>query len=245
MSSKPRILRSNIPMLDVQEPTVGEYIDAVTDEHLTIGALKRLSHSIAVALINRGITTTDRLVYSGENSIEHTVLRFVAMFLGLPICPLSPTFEAYEVEQEVTSMSATVAITSTQDLAKFKRVLQSANNTIKLVVIFNTTRDTHVNEQHVTYEQLVDEGRDQTLKTIPYFMVDPNVDPYLLIHTSGSTGRPNERGHFLDPGAGVSDHVVAMPYPMGHISGSSILPLQLCLGVKLIIYSDFTVDLLF
>ncbi|CAG2181425.1 unnamed protein product, partial [Oppiella nova] len=36
-----------------------------------------------------------------------------------------------------------------------------------------------------------------------------------------------------------------MPYPMGHISGSSILPLQLCLGVKLIIYSDFTVDLLF
>ncbi|CAG2174193.1 unnamed protein product, partial [Oppiella nova] len=234
-------------------------IDALTVEHLTIGALKRLSHSIAVALINRGVTKSDRLVYSGQNSIQHIVLRFVAIFLGLPICPLSPTFEAYEVEQEVTSMSATVVLTQQQNLPKFKRVFQSNNNNIKLVVIFNATRDTQVSEQHVTYEQLVDEGRDQTLKTIPYFPVDLNVDPFLLIHTSGSTGSPkcvilkhasilrfySELGHAFHEEFNDSPQVVSVLNPLGHISGSQMIPSLLCLGVKQVIYSEFTVDLQF
>ncbi|CAG2175346.1 unnamed protein product, partial [Oppiella nova] len=274
MSSDPRVLRSNIPVVDIPELTVGEYvrnklshldpeliclIDANTDEQITIGHLKRLSHSIAVALINRGVTKTDRLVYSGQNTIQHTVLRFVAIFLGLPICPLSPTFEAYEVEQEVTSMSATVVLTQQQDLPKFKRVLESDNNSIKFVVIFNATCDTHVSEKHVTYEQLVDEGRDQTLITIPYFPVDHNVDPCLLIHTSGSTGRPkcvilkhasilrfySELGHAFHKEFQGTPQVVSVLNPLGHIGGSQLVPSFICLGAKQVIYSEFTVDLQF
>ncbi|CAG2116161.1 unnamed protein product [Medioppia subpectinata] len=267
--TEPRILRSNIPVVDVPERSVGEYIwnklsqlneksicliNAESNEQLTIGALKHRCQAVATALLAHGIARTDRLAFYGQNTIPHVVLRLATKLLGLPVCPLSPTFEAYEVDQECQSMGVTVAVCSASHLHKFSRLLQSDyKHNIRLVVVFDGHHDSHV-----TYDQLLVEGGDRALTKVPHFPVNPDVDPVILIHTSGSTGRPkcvmlkhksilallSERGHFLDPGTGT-DHVIGAPYPMGHISGTSIIPLQLCLGARLVIYPDFDVELLF
>ncbi|XP_054152787.1 uncharacterized protein LOC128951566 [Oppia nitens] len=161
-------------------------------------------------------------------------------------------------------------MTTNEDLPKFKDVIDNNNtntdNVVKLVVIFDGQHN-----HHLTYDQLLIDGQSLLLlllaaaaARVPYFDVDPDNDPFLYIHTSGSTGSPkcvklkhqsililmHERGHFLDPDivsspGALKKHCIAFPYPFGHISGSAILPLQLCMGYPLVIYSQFDDHLLF
>ncbi|CAG2172019.1 unnamed protein product, partial [Oppiella nova] len=103
--------------------------------------------------------------------------------------PLSPTFEKYEVEQEVRSAGADVVMTSAQDFHKFEWILDDSRNNnknpVKLVVLFDGKHD-----KHVTYEELRDEGKGQKLAQIPHFDVNPEKDMLFYIHTSGTTGAP-------------------------------------------------------
>src|SRR6266446_10680452 len=159
-------------------------IDAETEQQLTVSELKSLSNSIAMALIKRGITKRDKIAFYGQNSIQHSILRFAVFFTGNTFMPLSPTFGKYEVEEEVKSVGTNIIFSSAQDLHKFDGVFNN-NNDIKLVVVFDGKDD-----KYVSFEQLLEEGRDQTLDRIPYFPINTENDISFLIHTSGTTGKP-------------------------------------------------------
>ncbi|CAG2117093.1 unnamed protein product [Medioppia subpectinata] len=266
--SNDRILRSKKQLTQVKYKTIGEYFwkrlnqlddnqicmtEATSGLTLTIGQLKCQANSIAVALIGRGVTKEDRIAFYGQNSIQHSVLRFMTTFLGLTFMPLSPTFEKYEVREECQSAGATIIISSAQDFHKFEWVLDdSCNNNskaIKLVVIFDGKHDTHV-----TFDKLLAEGAGKTLDRYPHFAVNPDTDMFFLIHTSGSTGPPKcamiphrailagcqETNIFLNFDNIDGQVVCAMPFPCGHISGTVMIPMQVLNGVHLILFAEFT-----
>ncbi|CAG2109625.1 unnamed protein product, partial [Medioppia subpectinata] len=216
------------------------------------------ANSIAVALIGRGVTKGDRIAFYGQNSIQHTVLRFVATFLGLTFIPLSPTFEKYEVHEECVATGVTVIMSSAENFHKFEWFLDESRNTsaanVKFVVIFDGTHD-----KHVTFEQLLTEGGSQTLDRYPHFAVDPNRDMLFLIHTSGSTGPPKcamiphrtliagmEEMPLLfnHPGVEYPTMICAHLYPCGHISGTSMIMALITCGVPIILFGSFTEELL-
>ena len=131
--------------------------------------MKRQANSIAVALLKRGVTKDDLFTFYGNNTIQHTVLRFVKYFLGLTFMPLSPTFEKYEVEQEYKSSGANIIFSSAKDLHKFENIIEDpVQNKLKLVVVFDGKH-----EKFPTFEQLLEEGRDQSLESIPHFDINP------------------------------------------------------------------------
>ncbi|CAG2170915.1 unnamed protein product, partial [Oppiella nova] len=229
--------------------------EALSGNELTIGELKRQSHSIGVGLVNQGVTKGDKIAFSGENSIQHAVCRFAVKLLGLTFMPLSPTFEKYEVEQEVRSAGANVIISSGDDCHKFGSVLENNINNVKLVVIIDGKSETHV-----TYDQLLAESRGQTLQQIPYFPVDPSTDMLFLIHTSGSTGRPKcamiPHRVFINGTdelplmfrfrgiEGLEDTVSAMCYPCGHVTGTILIPMMILNGIRLVLFGKFDEQLL-
>ena len=198
-----------------------------------MGEVKRQTINIAVALVNRGIAKSDIIAFSGQNSIQHVVLRFVAYFTGNTFMPLSPTFGKYEVEEEYNNVGANIIFTSETDLYKFDNIVKGRT---KLVVIFNGNTD-----KFTTFEQLLEEGSDQTLDRIPYFDVNPETDPFMLIHTSGSTGNSkcaiilhrtmlhfiNERGAPALDTNERTGYTTAIMSPMGHVAGNFFLLLGL------------------
>ena len=207
-----------------------------------------------MALLKRGVTKDDVITFYGSNTIEHTILRFVALLLGITFMPLSPTFEKYEVEQEYKSAQATLIFTSAQDLNKFIDIIEdsynnNANN-VKLVVVFDGKSD-----RFVTFEMLLKEGREQALERIPYFEIDPEKDMLFLIHTSGSTGRPKcamiphrlfllSGEEMLEFSGSNPKSVVGMIFPFGHISGTTMIPMQIIAGATVVLFGDFDEELL-
>ncbi|XP_054153125.1 uncharacterized protein LOC128951863 [Oppia nitens] len=214
MPNKNNILYSNDKPFESPIKIVGAYlwdklnklsddlvclIDARTDERLTIGELKTRANNVSMALIGQGVTKGDRIAFSGQNSIQHAILRFSAKLLGLTFMPLSPTFESYEVQQEVQSAGTNIIVTSSEDYRKFQRVFDdntsNRNPVVKLVVVFDgelqSRQQQHQDIKHIIYGQLLVEGSSgQQLPQIPYYEVNTDTDPLFLIHTSGSTGRP-------------------------------------------------------
>ncbi|CAG2115097.1 unnamed protein product, partial [Medioppia subpectinata] len=220
---------------------------------LTIGQLKRQANKIAINLIDRGVTKGDRIAFYGQNSIQHTVLRFVATFLGLTFIPLSPTFGKYEVKQEFLSTGATIIMSSAQDFNKFQGVLDNNTIRVKLVIIFDGKYDTNLN-----FDQLLAEGKDRALDRYPYFPVNPDTDMFFLIHTSGSTGPPKcamithramidgcqEPDIFLDFDQLDGQAICAMPFTCGHIMGTVLIPLQIIKGTQLVLFGEFNEEIL-
>ncbi|XP_054152554.1 uncharacterized protein LOC128951330 [Oppia nitens] len=208
-NTRDNILYSDLKPIGSPIKTVGAYcwdklsklpedlvclIDASTDEKLTIGELKYRANSIGVALVNRGVTKQDTVAFSGQNSIQHTIMRFAVKLLGITFMPLSPTFERYEVEQEIIASRTNIIMTAGQDYHKFEHLLLDSNaNVIKQCIVFDVKQQQQLlqhRERHVTYGQLLADGSGQQLPQIPYFNVNPETDVLFLVHTSGSTGRP-------------------------------------------------------
>ena len=207
-----------------------------------------MANSIAVSLLKKGVTSSDVIAFYGSNTIQHTVLRFVAYFLGLTFMPLSPTFEKYEVEEEYKSAHANIIFSSERDLYKFNGIIEA--NNFKLVVVFDGKH-----ERFITFEILLEEGRGQTLQQIPHFDLDTEKDMLFLIHTSGSTGRPKcaRISHFyfisIVPDAlrftgSVKDSVVVLILPLGHIGGSYMIPAHVLGGTTVVLLGDFDEELL-
>ncbi|XP_054154023.1 uncharacterized protein LOC128952629 [Oppia nitens] len=225
-----------------------------------------------MALIANGVTKRDRIAFSGQNSIQQSILRFSAKLLGLTFMPLSPTFKSYEVHEEVLSAGTNIIVTTNQDYHKFEHVFDANNNTsntrnpVKLVVVFDgELQQQHQDIKHTTYGQLLVEGSrsGQQLPQIPYFEVNPDTDPLILIHTSGSSGRPKcamiPHRMFIGAAQEITfsmssinnntsknkQTVCAMLYPFGHISGTVYIPLLMISGAQLVIIGEFDDDLLF
>ncbi|CAG2172185.1 unnamed protein product [Oppiella nova] len=176
-----KILQSDKPAPVNEFNTVGEFIwknlqqldpdhtclvEASTGVSITVEELIESAHSIANALLDRGVTKQSLIAFYGPNTIQHVVLRMATLFLGVTFMPLSPTFEKYEVEQEVRAAGADVVMTSAQDFHKFEWVLDDSRNNnknpVKLVVLFDGKHD-----KHVTYEELRDEGKGYGMTEYP------------------------------------------------------------------------------
>ncbi|CAG2108524.1 unnamed protein product [Medioppia subpectinata] len=217
----------------------------VTEKSITIGAVKQAATDIAVALLDRGVNQSSLIAFYGPNSIQHAVLRVAVKLLGATFMPLSPTFGQYEVTEEVRAVGADIVMCSARDLDKFNSLLDSNNNDeIKLVIVFDGKHD-----EHVTYDRLREEGQGLGVKLakVPHFDVKSRDETLFLIHTSGTTGAPkcaqvphrmilnNVRMY----NKGAASMVSSFLYPLGHMSGTFALPMQLCSGGTLIMFPDY------
>lgn len=59
---------------------------------LTYGQTLARMHSLAQALLNRGLSENRTIVILSENSLEHALLALAAMHVGVPYSPVSPTY---------------------------------------------------------------------------------------------------------------------------------------------------------
>ncbi|CAG2102903.1 unnamed protein product [Medioppia subpectinata] len=209
------------------------------------GAVKQAASNIAVALLDRGINQSSLIAFYGPNSIQHAVLRVAVQLLGVTFMPLSPTFGEYEVTEEVRAVGADIVMCSARDLDKFNSLLDSNNNDeIRLVVVFDGKHD-----EHMTYDRLREEGQGlgAKLAKVPHFDVQSRDETLFLIHTSGTTGAPkcaqvphrmilnNVRMYNSTRASMVSSFL----YPLGHMSGTFGLPMQLCTGGTMIMFPDY------
>jgi long-subunit acyl-CoA synthetase (AMP-forming) len=166
-------------------------IEAKSGTKITLKELISQSNSIAVALIKRGITKSDRFCILSANTIPYCVLLFASYFLGVTLVPLSPTFGTYELKKGIEKMESIVIFTSVEKAKFFDEIIENFNSKkienlkIKSVFVLDGSYGSYI-----PFERLLEEGKNQLLDKIPHFNVDPKNDYFLLVWSSGTTGLP-------------------------------------------------------
>ncbi len=94
----------------------------MTGREITVKEIISQANSIAVALINRGITKSDRFCIFSSNTISYSVLLFASYFLGVTLVPISPTLAAYELKQDMEKMESIVIFTSIENAKHFDEI---------------------------------------------------------------------------------------------------------------------------
>ncbi len=230
-------------------------IEAKSGTKITLKQLISQANSIAVALIKRGITKSDRFCILSANTIPYCVLLFASYLLGVTLVPLSPTFGTYELKKEIEKMESIVIFTSVEKAKYFDETIENFNSRkienlkIKSVFILDGSYG-----NYIPFERLLEEGKNQILDKIPYFNVDPKNDYFLLVWSSGTTGLPKTTiiSHYSFV-ASLTDLwstkqfdplIVSLIFPLGHMGGSLFFPLWFCYGATVIIFEKYDEQLL-
>ena len=166
--------------------------------------------------------------------------------MGNTFMVMSPGLETKETEYELRNTECNVIITSALDFNKINTVLHKIGNNIKLVVVFDGKH-----ENHLTFDELIEEGRDERLKRIPYFDINGDKDILLLMHTSGTTGQPKcvtlPHKYLFNTALEVESNLreshlgikCALIYPFGHISGTELIPIFIMNGQTVFLFTQF------
>ncbi len=105
--------------------------------------------------------------------------------------PFSPSIAAYELKKYIENLESVVIFTSVENAKYIDEIIDDHNSgkmdnlKIKSVFVFDGDFG-----NYITFERLLEEGKDQILDRIPHFDVDPKSDIFLLLHSSGTTGLP-------------------------------------------------------
>ncbi len=166
-------------------------IEAKTETKITLKEFLSQANSVAVALIKRGITKTEKFCIFSHNTIRYYVLVYASYFLGVTLMPFSPAYAIYELRKDIENLESIVIFTSVANTKYFDEIIEDFNTNethkqkIKSVFVLDGNHD-----NYIPFEKLLQEGKDQVLDRIPYFDVDPKKDILLLLRSSGTTGLP-------------------------------------------------------
>jgi fatty-acyl-CoA synthase len=204
-------------------------IEAKSGSKITLKEFISQANSVAVALIKRGITKSEKFCIFSPNTIAYYVSLYVSYFLGLTVVPFSPAYAIYELKKDIENLESIVIFTSVENAKYFEEIINDCNNNertqkrkIKSVFVLNGNH-----ENYIPFEKLLEEGKDQILDRIPYFDVDPKNDIFLLLRSSGTTGLPKTAiiSHYSFIASAIDfwyskqfDNLrVLMAYPSGNI----------------------------
>jgi len=106
-----------------------------------------------------------------------------------------------------------------------------------------------IHHKYIPYELLVNEGKHENLKKIPYFDLDPKNDSFVLTYSSGTTGIPKCAilSHYMIVSILAENFnnmrfkglTVSVNYPFGHVSGSIYLPSLTISGSILVLFEEY------
>ena len=206
-------------------------------------------------MIERGVTKSDIILTFSENTIELVIFLFASIFLGVTIYPVSPSVNVYEVDQLIESLGSIVFFTSklkSEIMAKIFANKKKPN--IKFVGILDGVYD-----NFVTLEQLLKEGKNKTLDTIPHFSIKSKEELFSLLQSSGTSGIPksvmaSHRAFVanlmtminadFDRSQYTSQPSFCLMSPLACGSGLITLIGYLALGVRVVMYRDYDPELI-
>ncbi len=102
-------------------------IEAESGAKLAVKELISQANSIAVALINKGITKSDKICIFSSIDINFTVISFAAYFLGIAFVPFNGSFATYELKKHIESLKSVVIFTSVENAKYFDEIIENFN----------------------------------------------------------------------------------------------------------------------
>ncbi len=232
-------------------------IETKTGKKITLKELISQANSVAVALINRGITKSDKILLFSPNSIQSSVLLFASYFLGLTLVPFVPTIASYELKKDIESLESIIIFTSVE-IIENKEKYPKLN--IKSVFVLNGSLNwwkwskTYLNFEK--FENLLIEGKNKILEKIPYFSVDPKTDIFLLLRSSSSVTDSSPKAAIISHYSFVASLtefwktkqfekvIIPIISSFGEIGAHLSLANYLCSGATLVLYEEYDDELL-
>ena len=209
------------------------------------------SNSIAMALIERGITKSDIIMTYAENSIDLVIALIASILLGVTIYPISASDRIYEIQTLLQSL-ASITIFATKTTVKIiEKVLnRSKVNENQRINVRNIIVLDGVSDNYLSFEELMRKGLNKSLNRIPYFNVDPKSDTFILLQSSGTSG-PSKSvmvSHFafalsiqtIDLNKKVLNPIFNQILPFGCRPGLPFLLANIAFGVPAVIDKEFS-----
>lgn len=224
---------------------------------LTYRELDQQASQLAQALLERGLTSTDRIVYFGSNSIEYYLLVMAGYYLGVTIVPVASSFAAYEINMRIVEAQATVLVVSRNKLSFLRQLITEYKLTLKLAVVVDHPEPlaadllaaaTTTVDKVCTFGELA--ANKKQLPRVPYFPVDLEKSLNMIVFTSGTTGTPKAamythrnflmavHNYAIYFKAFEGSNVFGMIYPFGHATGVLLIASGILASTTNIIYQD-------
>lgn len=149
---------------------------AVIESHRswTWRELRTAVDDTAAALVRRGVSRLDRILYLNDDSIKHQILMLACADIGCILVPVNSKYTPSEVDQAISLVRPVLALTSPDYVERFGGTLQDGR------------------WEHFGLEELVGfDIPDQEALDLRH--IDPETfarTPFLICLTSGSTGTP-------------------------------------------------------
>ncbi len=156
--------------------------------HLTYGDALISVRALAQALMNHGVSVERPLMILSGNSIDNGLLQLAAMFVGLPVAPVSPAFSL--MSQDFGKLKHVL------DLLRPKMVFAADAELYRKALSAANLQDINVVVKHEAADGVDTILLDELLVTEPMPAVDEafsRVGPDTIakiLFTSGSTGMP-------------------------------------------------------
>ncbi len=217
-----------------------------------------------MALINRGITKSDKILNFSQNSIQSYVLLFASYFLSLTLVPFVPTIASYELKKDIESLESIIIFTSVENTKNVNEIIENKEKypklNIKSVFVLNGSLNwwkwskTYLNFEK--FENLLIEGKNKILEKIPYFSVDPKTDIFLLLRSSSSVTDSSPKAAIISHYSFVASLtefwktkqfekvIIPIISSFGEIGAHLSLANYLCSGATLVLYEEYDDELL-
>jgi feruloyl-CoA synthase len=153
---------------------------------ISLSYLEMVERALAIGqgLLALGLNTGRPIVILSGNDVEHLQLTLGAMFVGIPVAPLSPAWSL--ASPDLTQLRHAIALLDpclvyAADASRFSIAINAVQQHDRVIV---TREATHYS---VAFESLVKHGSAKTARVMP--SVTPDTIAKILF-TSGSTGLP-------------------------------------------------------
>lgn len=154
---------------------------------LTYRSAYRQIQRIAGALLRRGLSAERPLMILSGNSIEHALLAFAAMHVGVPVAPVSPAYSLLDPKTARVRHAVdllTPGLVYAEDAAAFDRAITQAVPPQTEVVALSGR---FASRAHTEFQSLISDGGEAVARA--HRAVTPDTIAKFLF-TSGSTRMP-------------------------------------------------------
>ncbi|CAG2170077.1 unnamed protein product, partial [Oppiella nova] len=258
--AEPNQLRAGVVFVDhIPRTTIGKvdrkYFKKLTDfctsKSLTVAELLTKANALAQALVDRGVNKSHLIVTLANTCVEHAVLVFASIFLGITLYPITPIANVHELQTILPTLGSIAVFVDTDKAELMDKVL--TNTTLNIDAKWTVVLD-GVFKKYITFDELLKEGQNRSLPKIPHFPVDPEKDIYVLLQSSGTSGifksvQISHRAFVANIYCDIyhrSQHLDPLIFseitPFGSISGQMFLFKYLLIGSTFVVYSRVTED---
>lgn len=242
------------------------FIDPTGQSQLTYKEFYQKVQELAYSLLQKGVKKSDVFLFFADNSIDHAVAIFAAIFIGVTVTLLQPASGPFELYDRIQKANITVLVYDCKKVDVIRKALEDEHfqKSIAQLNVFlqlDSPEPSELLRKHsitctkslITFSELIVSGKGKQLERIPHFPVDDlQNDHFLILFTSGSSGPPKTAIHsnhsFLSMQINLSypEHFmgqrIAIPLPFGHMSGCTYMPLALSAGMTLVPLATSNVD---